>query len=321
MQSINFNTNNNYWLGINFNKYSAIDINNFSIFESDNNKFSIIADNSIDLLTLHTFVSSTNLDYYYYAVESINEAKNILNLNNSDIIVFSLIDNKSATLLRFIKYMKKRPFIFIGGPKTKSIAIKAMKIGAFDCLIKDEYGKYAKHLSQTIQNILANNYKSIQKSVFDLGPYMELIKSTKALVYNLESLGPNFILKSPSMQLDDNEIQKIGMFFYITVGQGLNYNIGLFQLPVPYIVNLLALVYSFKVTDTKIMDIGQKKENYCLLALLFPCKNRFYMHHLTIIEQIIRYQLKNCFELNDLYHFSNILPIIPQIYDLTKFIG
>ncbi len=116
-----------------------------------------VEDDEIDKLALERHIEKECLPIEYSIVKSIKDAKLELVNKKFDIVVsdFMVLDGTAFDLIdEFNK--KELPFIVITGGGSEEIAVKAMKSGAQDYLIKDPNRNYLKFLFVSIENVLKN---------------------------------------------------------------------------------------------------------------------------------------------------------------------
>ncbi len=125
------------------------------------NQLLLIEDDKIDQMAFIRFAIKNNFPFILDNVDSIKEAKEKLKSKKYSIIVsdFYLGDGTAFDLL---KEIKDTPVIIITGLGDEDVAVKAMKLGAYDYLIKDVEGKYLNLLSVTINNAI-KHFRTEQK--------------------------------------------------------------------------------------------------------------------------------------------------------------
>lgn len=143
-------------------------------------KILIVEDNPIDQIAFKRLVAKENLPYDYVVTSSLEEARRSLSTREFDIIVtdYNLSDGIGLNLLSEVGDI---PIIIVTGVGNEEIAVKSMKGGAADYLIKDVSGVYPTMLSIAVDNALAR--KKVQ---FELKKHQEhleelVIERTKAL--------------------------------------------------------------------------------------------------------------------------------------------
>ena len=154
-------------------------------------KLLLIEDNNIDAMAFSRLVAEENLPYDCTRAASIAEARKILKSTEFDIVLsdYSLGDGTGFDIFDSIT---DTPIIFITGAGDEETAIKAMKEGVYDYVIKDLERNYLKKLPITVENairrrkaetehtILSHALMSTSDSVFVTGSDDRIILVNKA---------------------------------------------------------------------------------------------------------------------------------------------
>ncbi len=113
----------------------------------------IIEDDKVDQMAFERFAKTPEFQYSYELVTSITAAKLALRTNTFDGIVsdYFLGDGNAFEILELNLDI---PIIVTTGTGSEEIAVNALKMGAFDYLIKDVDGFYLKMLPITVKNAL-----------------------------------------------------------------------------------------------------------------------------------------------------------------------
>ena len=121
-------------------------------------KVLLIEDDIVDQTAFKRLVENEILPYSYSIVDSVSDAKNILSTETFDIII---IDYKltDGTAFDIINSVTGIPFIIVTGAGDEEIAVKAMKAGASDYLIKDIGRNYLKVLPIVLEKAILNKRK------------------------------------------------------------------------------------------------------------------------------------------------------------------
>ena len=122
----------------------------------------LVEDDKVDQMAFERFARSKNLPYDHTIAGSVAEAKEILKSISFDVIIadYMLGDGTSFELFDLFKDL---PVIVTTGTGDEEIAVKAMKSGACDYLIKDPEGNYLKTLPSTVE--LALKRKQTEKEL------------------------------------------------------------------------------------------------------------------------------------------------------------
>jgi PAS domain S-box-containing protein len=122
--------------------------------EDDKIRVLFVDDNKVDRLAFLRSVKRDGLPYEPFVAESVAKGIEMLENDVFDVALFdySLKDGKGFDLLR--KAPKDTPSIIVTGSGNEEIAVKAMKLGASDYLIKDGENNWLKTLPITVNNAL-----------------------------------------------------------------------------------------------------------------------------------------------------------------------
>lgn len=116
-------------------------------------KVLLIEDDIIDQITFKKFIKDGSFDYVLTIADSVSSAKKILLKGRFDIIIldYSLGDGTAFDLLDLINDI---PVIFTTGVGDEETAVRAMKAGVYDYIIKDMDCNYIKLFPLAIENAL-----------------------------------------------------------------------------------------------------------------------------------------------------------------------
>ncbi len=112
-------------------------------------KVLVVEDDEVDRMAFCRMVKGQSLSYKYKLAGSVAEAGRLLDQDNFDAAVVDYLLG-DGTAFDILGYMKNTPAIFITGAGNEELAVKAMKAGAYDYLIKDATRSYLKILPQVI---------------------------------------------------------------------------------------------------------------------------------------------------------------------------
>lgn len=118
----------------------------------------LIEDDRIDQLAFKRHLEREQLPYRYEIVQSLGEACAVLQEKEFDIIIsdYNLGD---GTALEVCAVARGTPLIVITGAGNEEIAVKALKSGAYDYIIKDAERNYLKVLPLTVEKAV-QSYRS-----------------------------------------------------------------------------------------------------------------------------------------------------------------
>lgn len=120
---------------------------------STSKKVLLIEDSKIDQMAFKRMVKQETLPYDYTIASSVTEAKEVLSSQTFEIVIsdHQLGDGTAFDILRL---KINSPIIYITGSGNEEIAVNAMKMGAYDYLVKDPELKYLKVLPLVVENAL-----------------------------------------------------------------------------------------------------------------------------------------------------------------------
>lgn len=130
--------------------------------ESDNCRVLLIEDDKIDQLAFTRLVKEENLAYDCTLTGTVSEAISILKSLEFDVIIADYL-LRDGTAFDILDSVRDTPIIFATGAGNEKLAVKAMKAGAYDYLIKNPERSYLAVLPMIIEN--AVNHANMQKEV------------------------------------------------------------------------------------------------------------------------------------------------------------
>ncbi len=122
--------------------------------ESNRIKFLFVEDDKIDQMMFQRFIEKEKLPYDYVVENSVSGAKLALEKGDFHIILSDYHLGDGTVFDLFGCFSEDIPVVVITGGGSEEIAVKAMKMGATDYLIKDPDGYYLKTLSITVDKAL-----------------------------------------------------------------------------------------------------------------------------------------------------------------------
>ncbi|MDL1956236.1 MAG: ATP-binding protein [Candidatus Desulfofervidus auxilii] len=125
-------------------------------------KVLFIEDDNICQICFKQFVKTKKLPYDYIIAGSVSEAKKILNSERFDVVIMDYLLN-DGTAFDIFDLITDTPIIFVTGAGDEEVAVKAMKKGAYDYLIKDPDRNYLKMLPTVVENAIKHK-KAEQRS-------------------------------------------------------------------------------------------------------------------------------------------------------------
>jgi len=178
--------------------------------ETTRYKVLLIEDDSIDQMAFERLVRDESLPYDYTIAGSVSEANSILGADRFDIIIsdYSLGDGTAFDILDSIK---ETPVIFATGAGNEELAVKAMKVGACDYLIKDSERSYLKVLPEIVKNAVSR--RKIERELKEYHDNLEaLVKErTRQLAAEKELLSVTLSSMGDAVVVVDAE-KRINLF-------------------------------------------------------------------------------------------------------------
>lgn len=123
----------------------------------------MIEDDAVDIMAFKQMVNREQLNYIYQFTNSVKNAKQLIKKHRFDIAVtdYQLRDGVFFDLFKtFIK--NDIPFICVTSARDQEIAVKALKAGAYDYLIKDPARKYLSFFPLTIMKAIERKNSEAQ---------------------------------------------------------------------------------------------------------------------------------------------------------------
>ncbi len=121
--------------------------------DMENIKILVIEDDRVDQMAFKRLVKDENLSYDYDMAGSVSEVKKILDSKRFDIVITDYAVG-DGTAFDVFDLIKDTPIIVVTGSGDEEIAVKAMKRGAHDYLIKDPERNYLKVLPITVEGAI-----------------------------------------------------------------------------------------------------------------------------------------------------------------------
>ncbi len=128
-------------------------------------KILYVEDDVIDQKAFQRHIKNGDFNLQYELASSVKDAKELLSSNEYDVVVTDYL-LKNETGFSIIDMAKDIPVIFITGQGDQSVAVKAMKKGAFDYIIKESSGHYLELLTSTIEKAFSynNTHKKLEEA-------------------------------------------------------------------------------------------------------------------------------------------------------------
>jgi PAS domain S-box-containing protein len=154
----------------------------------------LVEDDRVDQLAFKRYIDREGLRYNYEIVSSFREAKKLLTSKHFDVVITDYFLG-DGTAFDVFKHVSNSSVIITTGTGDEEIAVKAMKSGAYDYLIKDPDRKYLTMLPITVENALK------QKKAVEHQKRLQLLES--AVLHAFDAV---IICQCHSANIEDTKI-------------------------------------------------------------------------------------------------------------------
>lgn len=158
-------------------------------------KILMVEDDKLDQMAFKRIVREQNLPYDYTIAGSVSEAREILSKENFDIAFVDYLLG-DGTAFDILDSIDETPAVFATGTGSEELAVKAMKRGASDYLIKDPARNYLKVLPEVLKNAVRHKkaedeLKRYHKNLVELVKERteQLAEEKELLAVTLSSMG------------------------------------------------------------------------------------------------------------------------------------
>jgi len=134
----------------------------------DNTRYKVllIEDDKIDQTAFKQLVEDEKLPYDCTIAGSVSEANSILGADTFDIAIIDYVLG-DGTAFDIFDSIKDIPFIIATGAGDEGVAVRAMKAGASDYLIKDQERNYLKVLPVSVENVVKGKETEEKLKTYD----------------------------------------------------------------------------------------------------------------------------------------------------------
>ncbi len=116
-------------------------------------KILFVEDNKVDRMAFERFARREDFLYDYITAGSVKEVRKIIQSEKFDAAVIDYLLGDGTAFDLFDK-IKDTPIIIVTGAGSEEIAVRAMKSGAYDYLIKDSEGNYLKTMPAILEKAI-----------------------------------------------------------------------------------------------------------------------------------------------------------------------
>ncbi|MCF8056332.1 MAG: response regulator [Desulfocapsa sp.] len=122
---------------------------------TDNLTILLVDDDRVDRMAFERYADTHDFPHDYKLAGSVKEASEALKNNKFDAVILDYMLGE-GTAFDLFDQVGDTPFILVTGLGDAGVAVKAMKAGAADYLIKDSEGVYLQALAHTIEKAVKN---------------------------------------------------------------------------------------------------------------------------------------------------------------------
>lgn len=179
----------------------------------------IIEDTQADQLSILDAIKKADIYYDFIMAVSVKEAKSRLKNNPFDLIL-SEYQLHDGVVLELLPEAKETPIIVVTRFSNEAVALRTMKAGVYDYLIKDSSGRYLTVLPMMIQSVLRRKKLEIEEhdqrlfaetlrdTASALNSTLELDEILRRILENVKRIIPH---DSSSIMLVHNGIAKVAL--------------------------------------------------------------------------------------------------------------
>jgi two-component system phosphate regulon sensor histidine kinase PhoR len=148
----------------------------------------IIEDDQIDRMAFQRMLKKEDLEYRVVEADSFTQARSILGQSTFDLVItdYNLGDGNALELVEIIG---DTPIIIVTGAGNEEIAIKAMRAGASDYLIKDHGRSYLEILPLVMKKTIQHNLAKQELNLYHSQLEQLVAQRTEELAAEKELLG------------------------------------------------------------------------------------------------------------------------------------
>lgn len=129
-------------------------------------KLLLLEDDPVDQQVFETFIETNNLPYEVVATSSMDQGLKLASQNSYDIIIADYL-LEDGTVLDLLDAVETTPVIIATASGDEETAVKAMKAGAYDYLIKDQELNYLRMIPVTVDRAVFQSQARRQARMLD----------------------------------------------------------------------------------------------------------------------------------------------------------
>ena len=153
-------------------------------------KILYVEDDVVDQKAFQRHIKNGDFNLQYELASTVGDAKELLANNEYDVVVTDYL-LKNETGFSIIEIVKDTPVIFITGQGDQSVAVQAMKKGAFDYIIKESSGHYLDLLTTTIEKAFSFNttHKKLEEAEQEIKKLLRALEQINNSITILDKEG------------------------------------------------------------------------------------------------------------------------------------
>jgi len=125
--------------------------------EESKGKILLVEDDEFDQLTFKRFTQKEYFPYQFQIANSVSDARSRMSQEQFDIIISDYMLG-DGTIFDLVGDTNAIPFILVTGASNEQVAVRAIRSGIHDYLIKDIEGNYLKSLKITIAKLIQKKH-------------------------------------------------------------------------------------------------------------------------------------------------------------------
>lgn len=155
--------------------------------QSDKHHILYVEDDIVDQMAFKRMAKMYEAEFSYTIASDIKSARELIASNEYSAVItdYHLGIN---TAFEIIPLIKNAPIILVTGGGDESLAVKAMKMGAYDYLIKDDNYDYLKFLPISVNNAIEHHQAKI-KLLETQKVYKLLVETANDIIYKVDVSG------------------------------------------------------------------------------------------------------------------------------------
>ena len=158
-------------------------------------KILLVDDDKVDRMAIERFTREENLPYDIDTAASVTQARNRLQTNRFDVVILDYL-LPDGTGLELLAELDGTPSIILTGSGNELVAVEALRMGAYDYLIKDSDRDYLGMFGATVRNAIerSRTHRELREAHEGLRQKVESLHESEALFRSLVQTAGNVIV-------------------------------------------------------------------------------------------------------------------------------